>query len=222
MQPYFFPYPGYFQLIHSVDKFVLYDDVNYIKGGWINRNRLSTGKESFYFTLPLKSKSSFIKISDIYIDAKAYEVWKAKFVKSIQLNYGKYPSFEFVMQWLETALVLNSENLSNFLYQTISETCFILKIKTKIVETSRVYDNEPLKGTNRILDICKKEKTNKYINASGGHDLYFKSDFEKENIQLLFIKNKVADEDFTLSIIHNLFVRSESELEKMINSYELI
>lgn len=221
MQPYFFPYPGYFQLIRSADTFVLYDDVNYIKGGWINRNRLPNGKDSFYFTLPLRSKSSFMKISEILIDSKSYEIWKQKFIKTIRINYGQTASFKHVMPWLESVLILKSENLSQFLFHTISETCKFLNIKTQIIETSRIYNNETLKGTNRIIDICIKENADEYINATGGQDLYFKPDFEKERLKLLFIKNKVVDNDFGMSIIHNLFVRSETELKNMIINYEL-
>ena len=67
MQPYFLPYIGYFQLIKSVDKFVVYDNIQYIKNGWINRNRLLQNSKDQYFTLPIKNDSNFLDINDRYI-----------------------------------------------------------------------------------------------------------------------------------------------------------
>ena len=84
MQPYVFPYIGYFQLINAVDIFVFYDDVNYIKGGWINRNKLLlNGKESL-FTIPLNNASSFKLIKDTEIHPNLFPIWKNKFLKSIK------------------------------------------------------------------------------------------------------------------------------------------
>ena len=67
MQPYFFPYIGYWQLMNAVDKFVIYDDVNYIKGGWINRNKIIENKEENYLTLPLHKSSPYKLINEINI-----------------------------------------------------------------------------------------------------------------------------------------------------------
>ena len=67
MQPYLFPYLGYFQLIAAVDKFVFYDDVNFIKNGWINRNRLLISGKVNYITIPLSGASSFLKINQVLV-----------------------------------------------------------------------------------------------------------------------------------------------------------
>ena len=84
MQPYLFPYIGYYQLINSVDKFIIYDDVNFIKQGWLNRNSILVNGKRNLFTVPLENQSSFTKINETLINQKFYPIWKKKF--SRQLN----------------------------------------------------------------------------------------------------------------------------------------
>jgi hypothetical protein len=91
MQPYFFPYLGYWQLIHAVDRFIIYDDVNYIKGGWINRNRLLINGEPSYITVPLNQSSSNKRICDIALDQSS--LWRNKLVKMVEMTYRKSPYF---------------------------------------------------------------------------------------------------------------------------------
>ena len=81
MQPYFFPYIGYFQLINAVDKFVFYDDVNFIKGGWINRNRILVNGEIKFFTVPITGVSSFKKTKETRIKRDQFFQWKKKCLK---------------------------------------------------------------------------------------------------------------------------------------------
>ena len=76
MQPYFFPYIGYWQLIHAVDHFVIYDDVNYIKGGWINRNRILINGKPAYITVPLHKASAFKRICDT--DLQPSPFWRGR------------------------------------------------------------------------------------------------------------------------------------------------
>ena len=89
MQPYFMPYIGYLQLMNAVDKFVLYDDVNYINKGWINRNRILVNGQAYLFTIPLKEASQNRLINEIYLsnDPK----WKGKLLKTIEQGYKKAP-----------------------------------------------------------------------------------------------------------------------------------
>lgn len=89
MQPYIFPYIGYFQLINAVDKFIIYDDVNYIKQGWINRNKILLNNEDYLFTFPLKNASSYKKINEIELSENLYSKWKIKFFKTLEV-YKKH------------------------------------------------------------------------------------------------------------------------------------
>ena len=82
MQPYIFPYLGYFQLLNSVDHFVFYDDVNFIKGGWVNRNQLLINNQNKFFTVPLKKIISFTPINEVEIHKKLYPNWRSKFYNS--------------------------------------------------------------------------------------------------------------------------------------------
>src|SRR5688572_18113469 len=86
MQPYFFPYLGYFQLIYASDKFVFYDDVNYIKSGWINRNRLLLNGEAKYFTVPLSGASSYSKISRVGINQQNPK-WRSNMIDTFRMAY---------------------------------------------------------------------------------------------------------------------------------------
>ena len=91
MQPYLFPYIGYFQLINAVDTFVVYDDVNYIKKGWINRNSILVNEKPFLFTVDLKEVSQNKLINEITIDENSN--WKKNILRTIELSYKKAPFF---------------------------------------------------------------------------------------------------------------------------------
>ena len=96
MQPYFFPYIGYFQLINSVDKFIIYDDVNFINRGWVNRNNLLSNGNKLLVTVPLKKSSQNKLINEVEI---SYEVdWKGKFIKVFESLYKKSPYFNEVIE----------------------------------------------------------------------------------------------------------------------------
>ena len=111
MQPYFFPYIGYFQLIAAVNKFVIYDDVNFIQGGWINRNNILINKKSSLFTVPLVKVSSNTLINDTKINLKFYNVWKVKFLRSLEHSYKKAPYFTEVYNLIENVLEINENDL---------------------------------------------------------------------------------------------------------------
>jgi len=93
MQPYVFPYIGYFQLIELADVFVFYDDVNFIKQGWINRNNVLANNKSLLFTIPLNKISSFVKINEVIINENFFNKWQNKFLRTIEQSYKKAPFF---------------------------------------------------------------------------------------------------------------------------------
>ncbi|MDQ3534602.1 MAG: WbqC family protein, partial [Bacteroidota bacterium] len=118
MQPYLFPYIGYFQLINAVDKFVLLDDVNFINKGWINRNKLLINGKSCYFTVPLEKASQNKLIKDILIASDAN--WKGKLLKSIELAYKKAPHFGQIYTLVEKIIYSNYKTISELVHQSIS------------------------------------------------------------------------------------------------------
>lgn len=200
MQPYIFPYIGYFQMIKAVDKFVIYDDVNFINKGWINRNRILVSGAPHLFTIPLKEASQNKLIHEIELSADAS--WRKKLLKTIQQSYLKAPNYSKVFQLIEEVVHLEAGNISDLNLYGLKKVAEYLSISTEIVRSSRIYDNTHLKGQDRILDICRQENADRYINAIGGMELYDKAIFEAEKIELSFIKCK----DISYSQFKNAFV----------------
>ena len=179
MQPYLFPYIGYFQLVNAVDKFVIYDDVSFIKQGWINKNKILVNNAAYAFSVPLKNVSSFVHINNTLVDDKMYDHWKKKFFRPEQA-YGKAPFFKTVVEGIKTVFENNPTSIARLALSSIDFVCNYLDIKTEIVPTSSVYNNMHLKSENRVIDLCKKENARVYINAAGGIDIYSGDNFLKE------------------------------------------
>jgi hypothetical protein len=154
MQPYFFPYIGYYQLIQAVDKFILLDDVNFIKRGWINRNRIAVNKHEHLFTIPLEKTSQNKLIKDIEV-SDAFN-WRATLLKTISYNYKKAPYYAVAFPLIEDIILYNERQLSGFLYYSLTRILDYLDVRTTIVYSSRVYNNSEFKGQERIIDICQK------------------------------------------------------------------
>lgn len=229
MQPYIFPYIGYFQMIHAVDKFVFYDDVNFIKQGWINRNRILLNNKDFLFTIPLHKANSFTYIKDTTINQKLYENWKSKFLLTVAQNYKKAPYFRDVFLVVETVLNSEAANISQLAIASVVAVSNYLGLQTEFITASEAYQNKDLERQERLIDICKKENATHYINALGGKDLYSKEDFKKKNIDLKFIQSqpivyKQYSDDFVpwLSIIDVLMFNSIEETKAMLDKYELV
>ena len=227
MQPYLFPYIGYFQLINAVDKFVIHDDVQWIKGGWINRNRILSNKGSEMITLAVKKRSNFDNINqyEIIKDQKN----RIKFCNKIRNSYIKAPFFKDVFPILENILQ-NKETNINFLIKTsLVDIIKYLNIMTLLYFSSNLKKNNRLKGQERVLNICRVMKTSIYINPIGGLTLYDKNRFKQNNINLFFlntkdIKYKQFGNDFipNLSIIDVLMFNSKTEIISLLKQYILV
>lgn len=227
MQPYIFPYIGYFQLINAVDKFVILDDVNYINKGWINRNNILVNGKSNLFTIPLKDVSQNKLINEIFISD--HIDWKSKFLKTIMLSYKKAPYFKIIYPIIEEIINFSITNISIFNLQALEKICQYLEIRTELIPSSSIFKNEHLKAQNKIIDICLKEKASIYINPIGGMELYNKQDFINNNLTLFFIKSsnvnyKQLANDFVpwLSIIDILMFNTNEEVKNRLLQFELI
>lgn len=229
MQPYLFPYIGYFQLINAVDKFIIYDDVTFIKQGWINRNRILTEGSALLFSIPLSEASPYKLIRDISIDELLYDKWKKKFYKTLDQYYKKAPYYEKVLPIIKIVLESNNQLISAVALCSIKAVCEYLAIETEIAETVDKYSNNYLKGEDRIIDICRQEAAKVYINAEGGRSLYSRNTFKENKIELRFIKSnnivyKQFDSPFVpfLSIIDIMMFNSSEAIRRMLNDYELL
>ncbi len=188
MQPYFFPYIGYFQLIAAVDKFIIYDDVNFINRGWINRNNILVNGTAQLIQVPLVGASQNKLINEVELIKEMK--WKAKLLRTIEQSYKKAPQFLSTFELIQTLFDKEHSHISDFNVNSIQVVSKYLGIDTQIVPSSSHYQNKYLSGQNRILDICLKENANHYINPIGGVDLYDRGLFKKSNITLNFIQPK--------------------------------
>lgn len=229
MQPYFFPYIGYFQLMNAVDKFVFYDDVTFIKQGWINRNRILLNDKEHLFSVPIKDISSNKFIKDVKIHQDLYHIFKKKLLKTIKQSYSKSPFFESVFLLFQDTLNCKVETINDLAKHSIKSICKYLYIDTILIDSSVDYQNGHLHAQERVLDICKKENTNTYINAIGGKDLYSKDEFSRNGIGLFFLKPLIIEykqfnNDFVpwLSIIDIMMFNGKDRIKKMLNNYVLI
>ncbi len=227
MQPYFFPYIGYFQLINHVDKFVILDDVQYIKSGWINRNYLLQKNKPLMFTIPVSVESSRSLINNVKVKYNTGRI--IKLLKTIELNYSKSPFYKNVIPLIENIFEEKNELISDMALSSISTVIGYLSINTVIIESSSVFNNRHLKGEDRIIDICKLLGADKYFNLSGGQSIYSKDRFNKEGIELNFIKTReITYKQFTdyftgpLSIIDNLMFNSPEDINKSLLEFEIL
>lgn len=227
MQPYLFPYIGYFQLINAADKFVILDDVNFINRGWINRNNILVNGKAHLFTLPLENSGQNRQIKDIEILQNTDR--KKKFLKTIDLSYRNAPYFKEINNLVSEIILFDEKNISKYICFSLVKLNEYLDIKTEIVESSSVYLNDSMKNQERIIDICKKENAHHYINPIGGKELYSKELFKSNGITLNFIKSKKIEyKQFenmfvdSLSIIDVLMFNPKDKVRQYLNEYELI
>lgn len=225
MQPYFFPYIGYFQLINSVDKFIIYDNIKYTKKGWINRNRFLQNGCSAIFSLPLKKGSDQLniferQISDDFNPTKLLSVFKGSYIKA--------PYYKQVSILLEVILSFEHNNLFNYLHNSILEICRYLEVDTEIVISSGLDVDHSLTSSERVIALCKSVGAKTYINPAGGVDLYDKSQFLSKGIELGFLEtNPIQYTQFkdpfisSLSIIDVLMFNSKDTTIQLLEEYQL-
>lgn len=224
MQPYFFPYIGYWQLVKAVDKYVVYDDVAYIKGGWINRNNFLINSQKKLFTIQVNGASSYKKINEIEIKDDF-----SSFKKMLQINYAKAPLYKNCQELVEYITSFNSKNLGMFLFNTIKSVVEYLGFETEIVLSSEIEKDDNLKGQKKVIHICNLLGADEYYNAIGGQELYSKQDFKENGISLSFLKTNIIPykqlkNDFVpgLSILDVMMFCSKDQIHEMLDSYELI
>ena len=227
MQPYFFPYIGYWQLIKAVDEFVIYDDVNYIKQGWINRNNILLNGNKHLITLPLDKASSFLLINQVKITSN--DNLKQKLLRTIEQAYKKAPYFDNVFSIIQAVVMEESCLISNALINQFKLVNNYLDIKTKLIVSSDITKDNELKAQDKVIHICKLLSGTDYINAIGGQELYSKSDFEQNKLKLNFIKTKDINylqfkNEFvpSLSIIDVMMFNSPEKINEMLDKYELL
>lgn len=226
MQPYFFPYIGYWQLINAVDTYVVYDDVNFIKGGWINRNRILAQGNPQYINITLENSSSNKKINEIKISN--IKLFQSKILKTLNQNYKRAPFFEPVISFLETTICYKTDSLSEYLFQSIKSVCSYLNISTNLILSSTLEKNNQLKGQEKVLEICTLLRASEYYNAIGGIVLYDHEKFLLKGVKLSFLRTSniqycQLNHGFVpnLSIIDVMMYNSLDNINHMLTLYSL-
>lgn len=186
MQPYFFPYIGYFQLINAVDVFVVYDNIQYTKKGWINRNRFLRGGSDATFSIPLRKDSDFLDVRDREI---APDFDRAKLLNQLKEAYRKAPHFASTFPLIEDVMTCDEPNLFAFIEQSIRKICSHLGIDTRIVISSTLDIDHGLQAQEKVLALCDAVDADAYINPIGGQELYSKPAFAARGIALEFLRS---------------------------------
>lgn len=228
MQPYYLPYIGYFQLINEVDKFVIYDNIQYTKIGWINRNRFLQNGIDYLFTIPLRKGSDYLNINQRKLSDNSIDIRK-KILRQINNNYRKARYFDSIFPIIENCLLLDETNLFEYVYSSILMIMKKLDIKTEVIISSTVNIDHNLKGQDKVIAICKEIGCIDYINSIGGQSLYNKGTFINSRINLKFIKTneinyKQFDNKFVpwLSIIDVMMFNSKIEIQNMLKEYRIL
>lgn len=226
MQPYFLPYLGYFQLLHAVDKFVLYDNIEFSKKGWVNRNRILVNGKDTLFSINLKKDSDYLNIGERYI-SPSYDKEKLKLLRQIESSYRKACSFKLVYPLIKDIVLFDAENLFDYIFYSLQGINDYLNINTNIIKSSSLEGTGVFKGKERVIRTCQKLGATNYINPIGGVELYSKEYFRGNGIELFFIKMAnityfQGSSDFVshLSIIDVLMRNSRAEVIELLQKYE--
>jgi hypothetical protein len=190
MQPYFFPYAGYFQLIAAVDQFVVYDNIQYTKRGWINRNRIYRNGEAVTFSLPLKGASDYLDICDRQL---APDFNRETLLRQIKGAYHRAPYFTDTFPLIQSVVLNNENNLFRFVHHSICRTCEHLGIRTEIRNSSSIAIDHNLRAQDKVLAMCSALNAKIYVNAIGGLDLYAREAFQQRGVSLKFISANLPE-----------------------------
>ncbi|BDB71968.1 hypothetical protein Cthiooxydans_43800 [Comamonas thiooxydans] len=224
MQPYFFPYLGYFQLVYEVERFVFLDDVSYIKKGYINRNSILLNGARYEFSVAVSkvSQNRTIRNHDYVNEFTG-------FLKLIEQNYRKAPYFHAAMPLIEKVALDSNNNVACKNAESVKSVFEYLGVSRDFSFSSDTHLEQSCKGQDRILALCKRLGIEKYRNAIGGKDIYSQEEFHANDIELKFIQSNIQSynqgkHDFVshLSIIDMLMYCDKKTIHEHISNYSLV
>lgn len=224
MQPYLFPYLGYYQLVHAVDNFVFYDDVTFIKGGYINRNNICSNGKAQRFTVPVPGMSSNVLINKLSFDSNV-----KKQLKSIEQAYAKAPFFKDIFPIVVSVLNDDKRNVAHICRLSITRVIDYLGIEKSYDYSSELSYERDVPAAKKLVNISKSLGSSEYVNSPGGKSLYSKDYFLKHGIKLNFIEmgeyqyNQNSNVFLpNLSMIDILMWNSKNEVVELLNKYNLV
>lgn len=186
MQPYFFPYLGYYQLAESVDHFVFLDDANFIRRGHIHRNRILLDGQPFRFVLPVCGASQSSRINQLWFSGD-----HRRFLQQLRHAYHSAPFFEGIYSLIESICQQSQQNVAQVCADSITRVFDYLGKPLQVSRASSV--NSQKRGQERILELCRYWHAEVYHNASGGRHLYDQATFNDQGIELRFVRGFFPD-----------------------------
>lgn len=228
MQPYFLPYIGYWQLMHSVGEFVIYDNIEYTKKGWFNRNRILEVDHDRLFTIPIKKDSDYLNVNQRFVSAEG-RADISRTLRIIQNNYRKAPQFEPVYALAQDCFNFSEDNLFEYIAHSVRQVAAYVGIDTKLIVSSTIDIDHSLKAEQKVLAICEALQATTYHNSIGGRELYDKQMFQSHGIDLRFVESReVPYQQFGhpfvpwLSILDVLMFNDVSTVRQMLDEYDLV
>jgi len=188
MQPYFFPYLSYFELIFRSDRFIYFDTVQFKKGGWINRNRvMKEAGEWTYLTVPLSRHALSTAICEVRISESTE--WRTDLLRKLNFYNKSAPNFSDVTELFWECITEECEFISQLNVRILDKVCRYLEIPIHYEYFSQMeMDIEPIKhGRDWALKISKAMGATEYINLPGGASIYLEDEFESEGIKLTLL-----------------------------------
>lgn len=227
MQPYLFPYIGYFQLFAAADVFVVYDDVKWIKGGWINRNRFLCDGKAKTLTLPLVKRSSHDPIG--LFEISETNGGSKRFLETLATWYKGAPFYRETLDLVEFVFAGKDTNLVSCITRSFTILLEVLGLKKTILLASKIGRDTSLTGQDSVIDVCTILDATCYVNAKGGKALYDREQFAAHDIRLKFLQPRLREyHQFAspfvpgLSIVDLLMFNGCAGMSEHIHDYSLI
>lgn len=228
MQPYFFPYLGYFSLIKHTDELISFDTAQYIRHGWVNRNRiLKPGSGWQYIRVPVAKHSQKSRINEVEIADKK---WGEIILRQLDHYKKKAKYYRPVVNWIKTVLDTKQRKVFKLNVELLEAVCDYLKIGFKHRLYSELDINiGPVRQPGEwALKICEAVGASEYVNPPGGGELFDRRRFKDSGVELFFIKNKLLPYsqlrgEFVpgLSVIDVLMHNSVEDVHKLIDAYDI-
>ena len=228
MQPYLLPYLGYYSLIKNTDRWIVFDEVQYIRHGWIERNRiLKPGEGWQYIAVPLQKHNRDTLIKDVLVKQ---DDWRDKIFRQID-HYKKAPFFAQAIGVLKDAFDIETESITKLNAHVLQHTCNYLGIDFNYSIFSEMQlAIDPVNDAGEwALNISKALGAQTYINPPGGMEIFDQKKFENAGVELKFLKIELEPyaqrrQSFEpgLSILDVMMFNSPERINEMLDNYQLI
>ncbi|MHB9799777.1 WbqC family protein [Pseudomonas sp. MT3] len=227
MQPYLFPYLGYFQLIAASSLFLLGDSLQYTRRGWINRNRLLVGGQPWSFSFPLEQGSRSQAINERLLSTQMRPT-SQRLLHTIRHAYSRAPCYRQVFPLVEEILEHPERNLARFAEHSIRRICHYMGIDTPIERVSELDLAPDIDRDRRLIEAVRRSGGDVYLNPEGGRHLYCPDLFHTHGVELRFLRMdelsyRQFDDNFvpSLSIIDVLMFNPPDEMQRLLGRYSV-